>query len=106
MRVEFKMSGGVAHFPGLSKPAVLESDKLTPAQAAELQERVAAADFFALPPTVGQAAPGAADLRTYTISVDDAGRRHTVQAVEPLSTPGLAELVAFLRGLARGGAGS
>jgi hypothetical protein len=36
MRVQLKIEGGIAYFPGLSRPRVIESDKLSKEEAAEL----------------------------------------------------------------------
>ena len=43
MRVQFKADGGVAFFPGLSKPTTIDSDDLSPAEAAKLKHEMEAA---------------------------------------------------------------
>ncbi|MGH8603434.1 MAG: protealysin inhibitor emfourin [Gammaproteobacteria bacterium] len=42
----FTSEGGIAHFPGLSAPVTIESDKLSDADAAELERLVGAARFL------------------------------------------------------------
>ncbi len=96
MRVIFQSEGGIAHFPGLSRPVTMESDQLPEQQAAELRQLVEAARFFDRPEQVGGPAPGAADYRQYTITVDAGERRHTVRLVEPVEDPDLQRLVRFL----------
>ena len=100
MRVELKTSGGIAAFPGLQKPVVLDTAALGHEAAAELVHWVEAARFFELPPTL-PSDQRRRDTRQHVLSVSDSGRSHTVTRAEPLTEPGLAELVAFLRGHAR-----
>jgi hypothetical protein len=97
MRVIFQSEGGIAHFPGLSRPVTMESDQLPAQDGAELRQLVEAARFFDRPAQVGQPAPGAADYRQYTITVDAGERRHTVRLVEPVGDPDLQRLVRFLQ---------
>ena len=101
MRIEFETEGGLAYFPGLSKPVVVDSGELPAAQAAELERLVAAADFFALPPEVGAQAPGAADYVQYTITAEDGGRRHRVRVTDPVRDPTLGALLNALKGAAK-----
>src|SRR5512138_3005106 len=79
MRVELQTDGGIAYFPGLSKPVVVNSDDLPKAQASQLRQLIDDAHFFELP-TAPRARPkGAADMRSYTITVEDGKRRSTVR---------------------------
>lgn len=97
MRIQLKVSGGFASFPGLSQPIVIESDALPRDQADRLKQLLDQAHFFDLPAVVKPPAPGAADYRQYTITVDDGSRHHTVQATDPLGNPELQALLDFLR---------
>ncbi len=97
MRVEFASEGGIAHFPGLSAPVTIESDKLSDADAAELKRLVGAAQFFSLPSTLDAPPRGAADYHRYTVTIDSGTCRHTVQLTEPIADPAIQGLVAFLR---------
>ena len=101
MRIELKTEGGIAHFPGLSRPVVIDSAALSAEDDAELRRLVEAARFFERPPTVGTPSCGAADYRRYMISVEDGGRQHTVQLVDPVEDPSLQQLLRFLQVKAR-----
>jgi hypothetical protein len=110
MRIEFQTEGGIAHFPGLSQPVVIESDALAEEDASELKRLVEAANFFEQPTDVGAPRSGAADYRRYTISVEDGGRQHTIQLADAVEDPTLQQLLHFLqtkaRALRRGGGGA
>ncbi len=97
MRVIFQSEGGIAHFPGLSRPVTIDGDQLPAPAAAELRQLIDAARLFEQPATIGSAARGAADYRQYTITVEADGRRHTVRLVEPVEDPALQRLVRFLQ---------
>jgi hypothetical protein len=101
MRIELKTEGGIAHFPGLSRPVVIDSAGLSAEDDAELRRLVEAARFFERPPTVGTPSRGAADYRQYTISVEDGGRQHTVKLADPVEDPSLQQLLRFLQAKAR-----
>jgi hypothetical protein len=97
MRIQFQMEGGVAFFPGLAAPVVVEVDKLPPEQASEWERLVAGAQFFDLPATVGDAGRPIPDGCQYTITVEEGGRSSTVCALDPVVDAGLAELIGRLR---------
>lgn len=58
-----------------------------------LEKAVRDARFAELPPHVGSVAAGAADYRTYQITVDDGQHANTVSIVEPIADPALQQLV-------------
>lgn len=97
MKVEFTTSGGVAYFPGLSRPVTIDGDALPEAETRTLARLVQAADFFDRPTSLGAPPPGAADMREYTITVEDGGRRHSLRLADPIEDPALQDLLAFLR---------
>ena len=97
MRVEFQTEGGVAYFPGLSKPVVVNSADLPKAQAAQLQQLIDNAHFFELPAASRALPKGAADMRTYTITVEEGRRHSTVRLVDPIEDASLQALVDFLQ---------
>jgi hypothetical protein len=107
MRVQFAMEGGIAYFPGLSQPVVIDSATLAPEEADELQQLVNATRFFTLPTRIGAPPPGAADYRQYTVSIEDGERAHTIRLHDPIADPELQKLIRFLqikaRNLRRGG---
>jgi hypothetical protein len=97
MRIEFKSEGGIAHFPGLSKPAVVDTAQLPGDESTRIEGLVAAAQFFDLPPQVGGPRAGAADYRKHTITVTDGPRSHRVQVYDPVESPQLRDLIDFLK---------
>jgi hypothetical protein len=100
MEIVFKMDGGFAALPGLSRPTTIDTEQLPAMEAASLERQVAAADFFDLPsspPTY----PKAADVHTYTIDITDGARHHQVKLVDPLRDEQLAALVDTLKSYAK-----
>lgn len=102
MRIQFQTDGGIAYFPGLSQPFTVDTASLPPQEAAELEALVRSARFFTRPARIGAVGPGAADYRTYTISVEDVGQSHTIKAIEPIEDPSLQALIDRLRARQRG----
>jgi len=98
MRVELQTDGGVAYFPGLNKPVVVDSGDLPKAQASKLQQLIDSAHFFELPAASRSIPKGAADMRSYTITIADGRRRRTVRLSDPIEDPQLQALIAFVQG--------
>ena len=103
MIINFESEGGFAHLPGLSRPLRIDTAELAPGQADQLTGLVQRARFFEQPAEVGGPPPGAAVLRSYTITVDDGDRTHTVRTSDALSDPALRDLVEHLRTHQRAG---
>jgi hypothetical protein len=99
MRVTFKMDGGFAYFPGLSKPLSINTEQMEPKQAAQIESMIHNSHFFDQPSQVGVPALGAADYRTYTITVEDAQRSHVVQLSDPAGSTALQELIDYFQNL-------
>ncbi len=97
MRIQLNIDGGLAYFPGLSKPIVVDSERLPAQEADKLRQLLNAARFFDLPPALKAPAPGAADYRKYTITVDDDSKHHTVQVTDPIEDPSLRALLNYLQ---------
>lgn len=97
MRIEFSVEGGLAYFPGLSKPHVIESAQLDGDAAKELGQLVTAARLFQQPAARRAVAKGAADYRQYTITIVDGQRRRTIHLSEPIADTHLQALVDYLR---------
>ena len=57
--------------------------------------------FFDQPASAGSLTKGAADYRTYTITVEDGPRLHTIRLTDPVTEANLEPLVSRLRSLAR-----
>src|SRR4051812_20829870 len=103
MRIHFRTEGGLAHFPGLSRPVSVDTKELPPDVAQQLEQLVHAMRFFEMVGRVDLAAhhPGRADYRSYIVTVEESGRTHTVRADEPDVNPQLKALIEFLRKLRR-----
>lgn len=99
MRIQFKTEGGIAYFPGLSKPATIDTNELPAKEANELEQLIEAADFFDL--LADFAPPRGADYRQYTISVTALGHTHTTRLVDPIEDPNVQALVDYLEVKAR-----
>ena len=97
MRIVFTTEGGLAFFPSLSMPAVIDSHDLSVAEAAELERLLDSARFFDLPQDSRALHRGAADYRQYTITVEQGRRRHTVRLMDPVENPQLQVLLDLLR---------
>ena len=102
MRVVFATSGGIAYFPGLARPVTIDAAQLPEEEARKLADLVAASRFFDQPgQTASRMAPGAADYRQHTITIDQGERTHTLVVNEPIEDPGMKQLVGFLEGQAK-----
>lgn len=98
MRVTFQTSGGIAYLPGLAAPTTIDTDSLSDEERGALDTSIRSARFFDLPSDI-PAPHGAADYQTYTITIEDGGRRHTVRVTDASATPGVSALVERLRSL-------
>ena len=101
MRITFEREGGIAFFPGLSKPVTIESEQLSSDEQAEIAQLVQQSAFFDQPAKVGTLSRGAADYLRYTVTVEDGAKSHTIHVIEPIQDVRLQELIAFLQAKAR-----
>ena len=97
MRAELQTDGGIAYFPGLNKPVVVDSSDLPQEQAAQFEQLIDSAHFFDLPAASRSLPKGAADMRRYTITVEDGRRRRTVRLTDPIEDAQLQALIDFLQ---------
>ncbi len=97
MRIQFETLGGFAYFPGLRRPLRIDTERLTTLQAGEIESMVRAAHFFDQSDSIRPV--GAADYRSYRITVEDGGKSHTVKVVESAADRSLLALLAYLRTL-------
>jgi hypothetical protein len=98
MLVRFRTTGGIAAFPGLGAPRTIDVDALGPKVRTSLERILEQARFFELPARL-PTTRGSADYQSYEITVEDAGRTHTVVASDPVADPALQALIARLREL-------
>jgi len=96
MRISFCETGGVAVFPGLSKPRTLEVDALPPPDQQELRGLVEASRFFALPQSE-QPPRSPRGVQHYTLTVSEGEREHTVCLLAPVEAGPLQGLVQCVR---------
>jgi len=98
MKINFQMNGGFAYIPALNKPSIIDTSQVDPDTAKDLESYVRDSRFFEQPaPATGS--PKGADYRTYTISIEDGHRSHTIQLTDPIKDGNLQKLVAQLRSL-------
>jgi len=101
MKITIETSGGFAPLPALSRPITIDTTTLTPQLVRELESLVRDAAFFDRPAFIDTTAKGAADYRTYTITVQDGPRVHTVCLTDPITDSSLEQLVSRLQVIAR-----
>lgn len=101
MLIEFKMEGGVAYFPGLSKPVNIDTDQLPDDARAELENLVKETHFFELPGGPAPARKKGADAYQYKITIEAGEQRHTLRLADPVENPYLQKMVILLRRRAR-----
>lgn len=97
MRVQLKTDGGIVYFPALAKPRTLADGDLDEAERGTLAALIKAADFFNLPPDMTGAQPGAADHQSYTLSIEQDGKQHTVRFDDLTDDPQLMDLLGFIQ---------
>lgn len=78
MIVRLVVSGGFAPVPLADRELVVDSDKLPAADREALHAAVAAARLRGRPSVI-DAPPGAADFRTYDLTVESSDGRHAVR---------------------------
>ena len=96
MKIDFRVDGGLATFPGLAMPVTIHCDALPPQEKERLRTLVHRADFFTRPQQ-SDSRPAFPDARAYTIAIDDGPRCRTVTVREPIDDPALRDLVGELR---------
>jgi hypothetical protein len=101
MKITFKMSGGFAHLPALSRPFTIDTQQIDEPVAHQLESLVQQSRFFEQPARANTVAKGAADYQTYTITVEDGTHNHTIQLTDPIKDENLKQLVSNLRTMAR-----
>jgi hypothetical protein len=93
MEITIEVSGGFATFPRLNAPVTIDTEKMAEPVADELESALKKARFFDLPTSIGEEAPGSADIMTYTITAKAENLSHTVRIIDPITDPSLQHLV-------------
>ena len=97
LRIQFERRGG---FAGIALGTSIDLDTLPAAERERIQALVESADFFSLPPNMGSQEPGG-DRFQYTVTVQSAGRSHTVRTDDAGAPPALRSLLESLVSAAR-----
>lgn len=97
MRIYFERTGG---FTGLALATTVESDTLSQQDEQRLRQLIDEAGFFDLPAVLHDTA-AAVDQFGYKVTVEIAGRSHTVEATEGAIPPPLRPLLEWLARAAR-----
>ena len=97
MKITYHIEGGIAHFPGLARPRVIDCDALPKDDATALRKLGEKA--LAAAPVVKTPARGA-DMRTFVVTIDDGRQSRTLSIVEPAADPSLAALIEKLQSIA------
>jgi hypothetical protein len=88
MRVHFVRTGG---FAGLQVEANINSDDLPADEASALMQDIENADFFTLP--ANMTTRGEVDRFQYEITVEEVGKKHTVEVGESVLPESLRPLI-------------
>ena len=99
MKINFQISGGFANFSALNGPFHINTEHLDRQTANQLESLVLASRFFDQPAIAGAVAKGAADYRTYTITIEDGLNTHTIQLADPIKDEDVAQLVLKLKNM-------
>ena len=83
--------------PVLNKPHTLDTSAIDSARASEVEAIVHDARFFELPAHINTTQPGAADYFTYTITVKEEDRTHSIVLTDPISDDGITRLIEILK---------
>jgi hypothetical protein len=97
MRVQLqRQGGGIAVFPGLDEPIAVDTKDLKSAEASQIEKLVHDAGIFQGESPQAEPPKGAADFRTYSLTVEDSGRSKTVRFTDLSVNSHLQALVALL----------
>jgi hypothetical protein len=99
MKIEYRREGGIAYFPGLSRPISVNTAELPTEQAEELEQLCAAAQLFERP--APPPPEHVADAYTYTLTLQQGRRHRTLRAYDPVADEDLRALLDFIEGLRR-----
>ena len=91
MKVSYEESGG---FANLTRGCVLDTDQLPPAEAAQLESLV---ETGQVPQSLAARSPRARDAMQYDLTIERAGKSHTISVDDLTLPPKLRPLVQFLQ---------
>jgi hypothetical protein len=96
VRVRFQNSDGLVFLSRVKAPVTLDGDLLAQADRLDLEQLVRAARFFDLPEQTPSNLNGGP---AWYITIEDAGRQHSVKVGQPVQGPAMRRLVERLRKL-------
>lgn len=97
MKIHFERTGGLA---GMKLQGDIDADKLSPAEARQLNKMIDAAKLFDLPESVTGKSQGA-DQFQYKLVVESQGRTKTIRTNDAAASEALAQLLDWLTDKAR-----
>jgi hypothetical protein len=97
MRLRLEQSGGFAAIPGLSTPVELDTAGLSRDESETLEGLVHRTGILQGAVRSVSGPPGGADLRDYTLTVEDGGAATTVHLRDPITDDAVAALVQHLQ---------
>lgn len=97
MKISLERHGG---FAGIRLATQMDTASMDPGEAHQVQEMVAAADFFNLPAVLLPSKPRPDEFQ-YTLTVETGDRHHTVKVSESAAPPALQKLLQYLTGVAK-----
>jgi hypothetical protein len=97
MRLRLEQSGGFAAIPGLSTPVELDTAGLSRDESETLEGLVHRTGILKGSVRSVSGPAGGADLRDYTLTVDDGGAVTTVHLRDPITDEAVAALVEHLQ---------
>ncbi|HEY3289014.1 MAG TPA: protealysin inhibitor emfourin [Anaerolineae bacterium] len=97
MKASIERTGG---FAGMRMTTTVDSDALGPDDARRFQQLVTSCQFFSLPNTIAASKP-MPDRFSYTVTIEDNGRSHTVTVGETSVSGNVKSLLDFLTTKAR-----
>jgi hypothetical protein len=100
MKIQYSEEGGIAFFPGLATPKVINLSDLSGEEAEELQRLISEADFWNLPTLIGSVPKQVPDSRQFIITVEDNNRSHTIKIAEPVGDSQISILLETIRKIA------
>jgi hypothetical protein len=92
MQIRYVRSGG---FTGMRTTGVVDTRMLPAGEAKKVEALVESAGFFSLPDKIPKPKKGA-DYLTYTLTIEDGDRSHSVEVSEPSAPESLRPLIRYL----------
>lgn len=96
MHVRLMISGGLVYSAGIAHPLTLDSNRMSSSEEARLRQLVADAHFWTLPAKDPAKAPPV-DIRSYDLTIEEAGKTQSVRLIDPVEEPHLHALLEFIK---------